>query len=273
MFIFYICYYTQISILETLLELPLFLGLFIFILSISAAGLIVAHFSRKMIKNKLTKEHERVGRLLFRVTAGLIALLVSLSYANERVHNNKIVDAMEIEAAMIITVGMRLNHFESDEAKNAFKKIYDYVELTINDEWKNMGSDPYFSRITQSLIEAYYLTTSIPTKNEGEALEKIMILNDISEIISLGQIRVYSELPSTPYLIYILLCGLAFMWIFFSVYKPDIVSLSFLTLYNILIAILIYFVFSLSNPFTGPLKIKPQSLIVAKTKGFDMYFK
>ncbi len=257
--------------LETLLDLPLFLGLFIFVLTISAAGLIVAFFSRKMLKNRLTKQHEKVGRLLFRVTAGLIALLVSLSYANERVHNNKIVDAMEIEAAMIITVGMRLNHFESDEAKNAYKKIYDYVELTINDEWKNMGSDPYFSRTTQSIIEAYYLTTKIPTNNESEALEKIIILNGINEIISLGQTRVYSELPSTPYLIYILLCGLAFMWIFFSIYEPDFVSLLFLTLYNVLIAILIYFVFSLSNPLTGPLKVKPQSLIVVKTKGFDMY--
>jgi len=257
--------------LETLLELPLFLGLFIFVLTISATGLIVAFFSRKMIKNRLTKEHEKVGRLLFRVTAGLIALLVSLSYANEKVNHNKILDAMENEAAIIITVAMRLNHFESDEAKSAYKKIYDYVELTINDEWKNMGSNPYFSKITQSLIEAYYLTTSIPTNNKNEDLEKIMILNDINEIISLGQTRVYSELPSTPYLIYILLCGLAFMWIFFSIYKPDFVSLLFLTLYNVLIAILIYFVFSLSNPFAGPLKVKPQSLIVVKTKGFDMY--
>jgi len=256
--------------LEALLELPFFLGLFICVLTISSAGLIVALFSRKMVKNRLTKQHEKVGRLLFRVTAGLIALLVSLSYANERVHHNKVVDAMEKEAAIIITVGMRLKHFESDEAKNAFRKIYDYVDLTINDEWKNMGSDPYFSRITQSLIEAYYITTSIPTNNESEVLEKTMVLNDINEIISLGQTRVFSQLPSTPYLIYILLCGLAFMWIFFSVYKPDFVSLLFLTLYNVLIATLIYFVFSLSNPFTGPLKVKPQSLIIVKTKGFDI---
>lgn len=220
----------------------------------------------------MTKQHERVGRLLFRVTAGLIALLVSLSYANERVRNNKIVDALEEEAALIINVGMRLNHFESVEAESAFKKIYDYVEFTINDDWKYMGSDPYFSNITQSLVEAYYLTTSIATNNEFEDLEKKMILNDLNEIISLGHKRVYSELPSTPYLIYILLSGLTFMWIFFSVYKSDFVSILFLTLYNVLVAILIYFVFSLSNPFSGPLKVKPESLIVVKTKGFDVYF-
>ena len=199
MFIFYICYYNQFKILEALLELPFFLGLFICVLTISSAGLIVALFSRKMVKNRLTKEREKVGRLLFRVTAGLIALLVSLSYANERIHYNKVVDAMEKEAAIIITVGMRLKHFESDEAKNAFRKIYDYVDLTINDEWKNMGSDPYFSRITQSLIEAYYITTSIPNTLNGThflLLFFVIMINLIlvSELLKLLPMAIYFKL-------------------------------------------------------------------------------
>ena len=61
------------------------------------------------------------------------------------------------------------------------------------------------------------------------------------------------------------------MWIFFTVYQLDVVSLLFLTLYNVLIAILIYFVFALSNPLIGPLKVKPHSLTIVKTKGFEMY--
>ena len=91
---------------------------------------------------------------------------------------------------------MRLSHFNSIEAKNAYEKIKDYVELTIHDDWKNVEHDPYFSRITQSLIEANSFVLKIPTTNETEALEKKMILSDIDEILKLSQIRVYSPLGS-----------------------------------------------------------------------------
>lgn len=259
--------------LEKILEFPLLTGLLITSLSVSLSGIIIVLLSKKLIKNRTTKQHERIGRLLFRVVAGLIALLVSLSYANEKVRQSKIIDSMEEEASIIINISMRLNHFESEEAKNAFKKIVNYVDLTINDDWKNVEDNPYFSRVTQSLIQANYIALKIPAANKVEEFEKEMILNDLDDLIKLTQIRVYSHHVETPYLIYILLCGLAFMWVFFAVYEINVVSLSFLTLYNILIAVLIFFVFSFRNPFIGPLKIEPHSLIIVKTKGFDQFQK
>ena len=263
----------QFIILEFLLELPLALGLFLFILFISSAGIIIVYLFKKLIGNRMTKQHEKVGRLLFRVIAGLIALLVSLSYANERVHQSKIIDSMEEEAAIIIAVSMRLSQFNSIEAKTAYTKINEYVALTIDDNWENIENDPYFSRITQSMIEAHRQILKIPTENESEILEKKMILSDVNDIIKLSQIRVYSQHTSTPHLIYILFIGLLFMWVFFTVYTLDLVSLLFLTFYNILIAVLIYFVFSLSNPLIGPLKVDPYAFTIVKTKGFDMYSK
>lgn len=259
--------------MEKILELPLLLGLFITTLSISLAGLIVVYLSKKLIEKRINKRHEKIGRLLFRVVAGLIALLISLSYANERVRQSKIIDSMEEEASIIVNVSMRLSHFESIEAKNAYNKIVDYVELTIDDDWKRVETNPYFSRITQSLIEANNFILKIPVTNDSEAFEKQMILNDLNQIIKLTQIRFYSHQVSTPLLFYILAFGLTFMWIFFTVYKLDFVSLFFLTLYNVLIAIIIFFVYSYRNPFIGPLKVIPHSLIIVKTKGFDQYLK
>ena len=257
--------------MEFLLDLPFYLGMLITVFFISTMCLIVVKLTQQLIGRKLTKQHEKIGRLLFRVTAGLIALLLSLSYANEKVRLNKIVDSMEVEASTIVTVSMRLNHFDSDESKAALMHIMNYVELTINDDWKVIEKDPFFSKITQSLRKAYEQILLMPTENEAEANTKEMILRDLNEIIKLTQIRIYSQTASTPYLIYILLIGLTFMWIFFTVYKVDFVSVLFLTLYNTLIAVLIYFVFSLSNPLIGPLKVKPESFILVKTKGFDMY--
>ncbi len=91
-----------------------------------------------------------------------------------------IINSMEEESSAIINVGMRLSHFKSIEAKSAYKKIYDYVNLTINNDWENISSDPYFSRITQSLIEANNLVLKIPTTNENEALKADFELNPAS---------------------------------------------------------------------------------------------
>ena len=258
-------------ILEFLPELPVLTGLIIFISFISLLGLIVFVLTRSLIKNRLTKEHEKVGRLLFRVSAGLIALLASLSYANEKVRQSKIIDSMEVEASLIVNITVKLNQFDSFEAKNAFIKVKDYVRLTIDDDWKNIEKDPYFSKISESLFDAQLLISKIPTQNATETHQKNLLLREINEIIKLQQIRIYSQYPSTPYLIFILLCGLLFMWIFYAVYSINTVSLFFLTLYNILVTILIYFVFSLSNPLFGPLKINHDPFIIVQTKGFDMY--
>ncbi|WKK66284.1 DUF4239 domain-containing protein [Lutimonas zeaxanthinifaciens] len=258
--------------MEILLELPFLMGLLISILTISIAGILMVFLSKRFIVKKITKQHERIGRLLFRVSAGLIALLLSLSYANENVRYTKILDSMEEEASILANVSMRLSQFETAESKTALRKIMKYVDLTINDDWKKIESDPFFSEMIQSLVEANNIIANIPATNENQEIEKNIIFNDLNKIIKLTQVRVYSQRASTPQLVYILLLGLTFMWIFFAVYRIDFVSLLFLTLYNILIAVLIYFVFSMSNPFIGPLKVKADSFIILKTKGFDIYF-
>lgn len=258
--------------MKILLELPFLMGLLITVLTISVGGVLIVFLFKRFIEKKMTKQHERIGRLLFRVTAGLIALLLSLSYANEKVRYIKILDSMEEEASILANVSMRLSQFETVESKTALRKIMKYVDLTINDDWKKMESDPFFSEITQSLIDANNIIASIPATSEKQEIEKRIIFTDLNKIIKLTQVRVYSQRAFTPHLVYILLLGLIFMWIFFTVYRIDFVSLFFLTLYNILIAVLIYFVFSMSNPFVGPLKVKADSFIILKTKGFDIYF-
>lgn len=258
--------------MKILLELPFLMGLLITVLTISVGGVLIVLLFKRFIEKKMTKQHERIGRLLFRVTAGLIALLLSLSYANEKVRYIKILDSMEEEASILANVSMRLSQFETVESKTALRKIMKYVDLTINDDWKKMESDPFFSEITQSLIDANNIIASIPATSEKQEIEKRIIFTDLNKIIKLTQVRVYSQRAFTPHLVYILLLGLIFMWIFFTVYRIDFVSLFFLTLYNILIAVLIYFVFSMSNPFVGPLKVKADSFIILKTKGFDIYF-
>ncbi len=255
--------------MDFLLNLPVWLGLLIVITLVTVAGLIVVTQVKRIIFHKLTKQHEKVGRILFRVTAGLIALLVSLSYANERIVQNKIIDSMENEASLIVNTVIKLNMLQSKESEFIKKNLINYINSTIDDSWRNVESNPFFSNTSGFLVETNELVYKLPVKNHNEEKIKNDIIAEINEISKFMQVRIYSQNTNTPRLIYILAVGLVFLWVFFTVYNLDIISLSFLSLYNIFIAILIYFVFMLNNPLRGPTKIEPHSFTIMKTKGFD----
>jgi hypothetical protein len=232
-------------------------------------GLVVVTQVKKIINKNLTKQHEKVGRILFRGTAGLIAFLISLSYANEQINQNKIIDSLETEAALIVNVVVKLDMLQSKEAEMIKESLKNYINSTISDNWKNVEGNPFFSKTTEFIITANNLAYELPVTKQTEEKIKNDIIAEINEITKLMQVRIYSQKALVPFLMYILGLGLMFIWIFFTVYNLDIVSLSFLTLYNIFIAILIYFIFMLSNPLIGPMKIDAHSFTIMKMKGFD----
>jgi hypothetical protein len=255
--------------LEFILRLSFWQGLFLTTSSIALIGIAVILLVKKYVAPRLKKQHEKVGRLLFRVTAGLIALLISLSYANERVAQGKIIDALEEEASLLVNTSFVLTLFDNDQSDRIREKIIEYINLTIRDEWKTVDSNPYFSQATNRLKEVYVLTAKLSATNSDEANLKNKLLNNLDRIIQLMQVRIYSKTVLIPNLIYILGLGLLFMWVFFTVYPVDLIPLGFITLYNIFIGTLIYFVLALSNPLAGPLKIDAHSFEVIQSKGIE----
>ena len=94
--------------MKFLFQLPTWLGIVIVVVFVVVAGLLAITQTRKRIQQHFTKQHEKVGRLLFRTSAGVIALLISLSYANGRIEQNKLRDTMELEASLIVNVFAKL---------------------------------------------------------------------------------------------------------------------------------------------------------------------
>jgi hypothetical protein len=255
--------------LEFILNLSFWQGLLLTTLSIALLGILVILVVKRYVAPHLKKQHEKVGRLLFRVTAGLIALLVSLSYANERVAQGKIIDALEEEASLLVNTAFLLNFFDDPQSDLIREKIIEYIDLTIRDDWKTVNTNPFFSDAAKRLKNAYELTASLPTSNSDEANLKNKLLDNLDRIIQLMQVRIYSQTVLIPNLIYILCIGLLFMWIFYTVYPIDSITLGFISLYNLFIGTLIYFVLALSNPLAGPMKINAHSFEVIQSKGIE----
>lgn len=249
--------------------LPVWQGLLILIFSTLSIGILVVYGTRRLIKDRLTKQHERVGRLLFRVSAGLIALLISLSYANERLEHNTVRNSLETETALIANAYVKLGIHNTPTADSIRQELRKYVEYTINDKWEEVNEDPYHSHITQSIVKVIGLAYHLTAETESQQLSKNIIISELNEVVNLMQVRFYAKHAMLPFLVYILGAGMLFMWIFFAVYNIDLLSIAFLSIYNAFLVILIYFVIMLSNPMVGTLKIDAAAFEVLKTKGFD----
>lgn len=255
--------------MQYFLSLSLWDGLLFASLIIVIPALIIAYTVRALIRNHLTKQHERIGRLLFRVTASLLALLISLSYANEKINYNKVRDSLEEEASLIAGVVIKLALHQSNEAELIRTGLLKYVNYTIEDEWQHMVSNPYQTKMMGVMVRVNTFARTLPSDTELKRILKTEIIQDIDMITKTMQIRFYSTSFRLPYLTYITAFGLIISWCFFAVYELDGISVSFLSIYNMFIAVLIYFVIMLGNPLTGPLKIDPEPFKSLEQMGLE----
>lgn len=255
--------------MNILLDLSLWKGLLAIILGITLPGLFIVVVVRSLIKHQITRQHERVGRLLFRVSASLLALLISLSYANEKIGYNKVVDSLEDESALIASVMLKLKMHRSELAEEIRQDLIEYVEFTIDDGWNDVVNNPYISKMWGTMVRINILVHELPTNTDNQKSLKTSIISDIDLITKTLQVRFYSSYFHLPYLTYILGFGLIIVWCFFAVYNTDWLGLTYISLYNIFIAVVLYFVIMLGNPMVGPLKIDPTPFKTLKEMGLD----
>ena len=244
--------------MRTFLDLSIWSGLAITSLAISIPALIIYYSVSKFIGERLKKDHERVGRLLFRVTASLLALLISLSYANEKINYNRVTNSLEEEASLIASAMLKLRIHDSKTGEMVRDGLMEYVEFTVEDLWVDDINNPYLTKVMGTIERINILARALPADTE--------IISDIDMITKTMQIRFYTNKFHLPYLIYILGFGLIISWCFFSVYSFDAVSLAFLTLYNVFIAVLLYFIIMLGNPMVGALKINPEPFTILQDR-------
>jgi len=203
----------------------------------------------------LKKPHERTGRVLFRTTASLLALLLSLSFANQRVNYYKIKDALEYEASKLVDIWMDFQLYNTPEALDMQEKVKFYIRTILHEEI-NKNEEKLFGPPYGIYILLYNKIIELePETSKQEQLKKNLLV-DIDEVSDFMQVRSYRSKPEPLILIYIATFGFIVSSILFSVYKPDRISITFFILYNAFVAIVLYFIVMMNNPLIGPLKIQ-----------------
>ena len=248
---------------EFLLRSGLFVGVFTFTLVTVVYGLTIYYVSHRLFQNWIEKSHERVGRVLFRVSASLLALILSISFANQRINYFKLIDSIELEASKIVQIHMDLDILGTQEAKRVQGKIRSYVNALSDGEWDNLFEDPYRLQEFELLTEIYQNLYELKVETEPQQHLKNSMISDAQQVFDLIQIRLYSTMPESNNLMYTTVFGILVCMVLLGIYRPDRLTLIMAGAYLAFLGVVLYFVLLMTTPLEGPLKLeaKPFELL------------
>lgn len=249
---------------ELLYSLSLETGLILFLVMSILYSFVVYLTFHYIIRSLIKKNHERVGRTLFRVSASLLGLLLSITFANQRVSYFNIKTTIEAEASKLVDIHIDLDLFNSEESKLIQVKVRDYIMSITDDGWLSLYENPFESRQFVQFLDIYEDINRLEVKNDFEKGLKQNLKSDIDEVSDFLQARVYSTRRESNHLIYTSFFGLTVIMILFAVYPPDKITIGFLTVYVAFIGIVLYFILMMSNPLRGPLQIEPGPFLILK---------
>lgn len=237
-------------------KLPIEYSLTAFLFVALLSSIIVYLSAHFFIRKQFKKQHERTGRVLFRTTASLLALLLSFTFANQRVNYYKIKDALESEASQLVDIWLDLQLFGTQEALDIQEKVKHYIRSILHEEISYEEQKPFFGPPVGIFIMLYNDISELETTTPKQERLKQNLLTDIDEVSDFMQVRSYRARPEPLNLIYIAAFGFYVCSILFSVYRPDRISITFFSLYNAFVSIVLYFIIMMNNPLIGPLKIE-----------------
>lgn len=249
---------------DLLLKLDLASGLLVFVPLVLIIGISIYLISANLIQPKLQKGQERVGRVLFRVGASLLALILSVTFANQRVDYFKLKNSMEEEAAKLVDIHMELDFFNDPSAGEIQSEIREYIIDITENSWISPHGDALDSIPFRRFREIYWGIVNLQVDSPIHKTIQENMISDCNMVLDRLQIRYYSSPQESNPLLYSTFFGLAAIMLIFGVYPPNRITILFLTLYVAFIGIVLYFIIVMSNPLEGPLQLKGEPFLMLK---------
>lgn len=249
--------------IHSFLNLPTELVCILLVLVSSIFSIYALKFLRKRIKWETFRENHEVGGFLFNALGLIYAVLIAFvvyatwsDYTDAKGYCDR--EANSLQDLFLNSEG--LNENAQLHIKN---KIFDYLHDVINEDWPMLGIDKGNPKSKEKLIELWKIYLSIDTlKNEKEKIlleQSLLKLNDITDF---RRLRILSSQDHIPPVIWTVIIIGALTSIGFSLFfgTRDLkIQAAMTTLFTMTNLFIFYLIFCLDHPFTGDIKIKPDS--------------
>jgi hypothetical protein len=244
--------------LIALLTLPLWIGLPITILVTTLVGLgvyFIGHQVTRTWAENDTSISVRLSQDMFRIGGTLLALILSLTFADLRIEHAALRASLELETTQLLDMNRDLGFLGTQSARNIQRQLLDYTERVVEVEWAQLaeeGLDPETTRLfnaIQSNVHHLEATTA------AQLSLRRNLIRDVSDISDHRHHRAIKSTPHLPMFIHVEIAGFLITMMMLTVYSPTRNRLLLMTLYCTFIGIVVYAMLASGSPFHGPMKL------------------
>jgi hypothetical protein len=243
--------------IEFLLSLSTLAGSVISMVLATAAGLLAYSVSYKLIAKYQSGDLKEPTSGLFRMVGTLIALMLSLAFAEVIVELRAVENAIEREAVAISDTFNDLQRYDIEGTREIRTILIDYTQAVIDDDWPALSNDKLGERtggLKRQLEERVWkLDPATPVQ------EKLwsQILADCDTISDYRMIRLNNALAEPPVYMYVIIFGFLITMVCFGAYRPQGPLVALVSLYTVFIGLTLYLILALSDPFQGGIGVDP----------------
>jgi hypothetical protein len=241
-----------------LVELPLALGLSLFLLLTVALGLGAFLLARWWLGGHVDSESQQFAVNLIRVCGALLALLLSFSLAEAGREWREFREAVELEAAQIVDIYYDLDRYDTPRAAEAQQLLLAYTRTIVGDEWQSLASD-HLSNEAFRLFEA--LQDHLFDLEAADARQQALLarlLQDADEISDHRQARLQRTRPAPPRSLLVALVGFVVTMSFLGILPTPRRPFVLIALVCLFVGVVLYTIVAIADPFAGPLAVSPE---------------
>lgn len=177
-------------------------GLLIWLALIIAFCLLIYLAFHYLIRAYLKDEHKNVGVFLFRFSAALLAFILSITYANQRVDYFKLQSSIETEASKLVDVHLDLKLFDTEASQLIQAKVRNYIVLIAEEGWASIQDDPFMSKPVMMFRDIYQDINYLEPNTQLQERLKQKLINNMDQALNALQSKIYSSGSDSTHLIY-----------------------------------------------------------------------
>jgi len=243
--------------------LPLWLSSFLLVVVPTLATMcgpaVVRHFvglERMIVNNEVAGFKFATLGVIYAVLLGFAVIVVWERFSEAE-------GAATREAGAVASMFRLSTGFDSNTQASFHERLSDYAKSAIVDDWPEMSRGRESSRTRQALTDVYRTVLSYSTNNPRDAVVIAEILDQLDHVTQERRLRLELALGIVPGLIWLVLLLGAMITLSFTFFF-GLENLRAQTVMTGMLALLIFLALfvaaSIDHPFTGPIRVTPESL-------------
>ena len=236
------------------------LGVLVFILVAVLSALTCYGMTRMLLKSRIGQDSELLTARIIAPLGALHALILALIFAQEMADYRDVSRIVSKEASAISDVYHSLQEYDDENLQSTAAirdLIVDYVKTVLVADRAALAEHRLSHQTWINYHRINKQLTNLQTTNNNQEDLRAQMLSDWDTVSGFHiRLRAIAEYEAPNFFWIVIIAGFIAVVIPFYVYSPKIANLMILSSYAAFNGLVVYVIFSIANPFTGPLAIE-----------------